>query len=243
MSVGSFSRQTTHAAQALQKFERDPKIALDNRLRSGWSRFVISLILRAPEEIRYFFDEIKMHVLDAEREFEENYATQRLPTEPATFEEFKRNRPTNPAGRAAAMLIQKIIDSDTVGNHLNNMIWTILSPPSSYPLLTSDRPLIMTNGMIRPELHLALPIGPRKLFIASNRNEIVQEVARRRPDDLVSFVNNRVVKQARRFVIGVDDHQLRFVANRFGARLPSSPMELTKFPSPEEMRKFIRGGG
>ncbi len=238
-----FQQADNDAAQALQKFERDPKIALDNRLRSGWSRFVISLILRAPEEIRYFFDEIKMHVLDAEREFEENYATQRLPTEPATFEEFKRNRPTNPAGRAAAMLIQKIIDSDTVGNHLNNMIWTILSPPSSYPLLTSDRPLIMTNGMIRPESHLALPIGPRKLFIASNRNEIVQEVARRRPDDLVSFVNNRVVKQARRFVIGVDDHQLRFVANRFGARLPSSPMELTKFPSPEEMRKFIRGGG
>lgn len=141
------------------------------------------------------------------------------------------------------MLIQKIIDSDTVGNHLNNMIWTILSLPTSYTFLLSDRPLIMTNGMLRPESHLALPIGPRKLFIASNGNEIVQEVARRRPDDLVSFVNDRLVKQARRFVIGVDDHQLRFVASRFGARLPSSPTELTKFPSPEEMRKLIRSGG
>jgi Protein of unknown function (DUF4238) len=214
---------------------------LNNRLRSGWSRFVMSLIHRAPEEIRYFFDEVKKHVQDAERVFEENYATLRLPTDPAAFEEFKRNRPTNPAGRAAVVLIQKIIDSDIVGNHLNRMIWTILSPPSSYPFLTSDRPLIMTNGMINPESHLALPIGPRKLFIASNRNEIVQEIARRKPDDLVSFVNDRIVKQARRFVIGVDDQQLRFVVKRFGARLPSSPTEFTKFPSPEEMRKLMRG--
>ncbi|TAL81003.1 MAG: DUF4238 domain-containing protein [Beijerinckiaceae bacterium] len=235
-----FLQADDDAAVALQQFERDQKTALDNRLRSGWSRFVISLIHRGPEEIQRFFDEVKRHVQDAEREFEENYATLRLPTEPTTFEEFRLKRPTNLAGRAAAMLIQKVIDNVNVGNHLNNMIWTILSPPSSYPFLTSDRPVIMTNGMIKPESHLALPIGPRKLFIASNRNEIVQEVARRKPDELVSFVNDRVVKQARRFVIGVDDQQLRFVANRFGARLPSSPTELTKFPSPEEMRKLVR---
>jgi hypothetical protein len=195
-----FLQADNDAAQALQKFERDQKIELDARLRSGWSRFVMSLIHRAPEEIRYFFAEAKKHVQDAERLFEENYTSLRLPTEPATFEEFKRYRPTNPEGRAAAMLIQNIIDSPAVGNHLNNMIWTIISPPSSYSFLTSDRPLIMTNGMNRAESHLALPIGPRKLFIASNRNEIVRDVAQRKPDDLVLFVNDRVVKQARRFV-------------------------------------------
>jgi hypothetical protein len=110
------------------------------------------------------------------------------------------------------------------------MICTIVSPPSSYPLLTSDRPIMMTNGLQDPDAHLTLPIGPRKLFIASNRQNIVDEVANRKPDDLAAFVNDRVAKQARRFVIGLDDRQLRFVENRFGARLPSSPTETIRLP-------------
>ena len=88
------------------------------------------------------------------------------------------------------MLIQQVIDSQLVGNHVNRMIWTILQPPSSYPFLTSDRPVIMTNGLSEPGSHLALPIGPKRLFIASNRQAIVDDVSARRPDDLVAFVNS-----------------------------------------------------
>jgi hypothetical protein len=198
----------------------------------------MSLIHRAPEEVAIFFREVAKHVEHAEREFEENYATLRLPTEPETFEEFRLKRPSNPAGRAAAMLIQEVIDNRFVGNHFNRMIWAIVSAPSSYPFLTSDRPIIMTNGMSKPESHLAMPIGPRTLFVASNRQAIVDEVISRRPDDLVAFVNDRVVKQARRFVLGTDDRQLRFVSNRFGARLPSSPTETIRLPSPEELRNL-----
>jgi hypothetical protein len=136
------------------------------------------------------------------------------------------------------MLIQRIIDNQTVGDHFNRLIWTIVSPPSTRSFLTSDRPIVMTNGLSRPDSHLAIPIGPRKLFIASNQQGIVDEVVARKPDDLVSFVNDRVVRQARRFCIGTDDQQLRFVTNRFGARLPSSPTELSRFPSPEELAKL-----
>jgi hypothetical protein len=198
----------------------------------------MSLIHRAPEEIAIFFREIARHVAHAEKEFEKNYEKLRRPDEPETFEEFEKMRPSNVAGRAAAMLIQRVIDSEFVGNHLIRMIWTTITMPSSFSFLTSDRPIIMTNGLSQPEGHLALPIGPRKLFIASNQQAIVDEVARRKPDDLVAFVNDRVVKQARNFVIGVDDRQLRFVVNRFGARLPSSPTETKRLPTPEEFAKI-----
>jgi hypothetical protein len=85
---------------------------------------------------------------------------------------------------------------------------------------------------------LALSIGPRKLFIAFNKQTIVREVAARKPDHLVAFVNNRIAKQARDFIIGVDDRQLRFVANRIDARVPSSPTETKPLPSPEEFAKI-----
>jgi hypothetical protein len=232
-----FLQTDNDASQAPASIEIDPKTPLDQWLRSGWSRFVMSLIHRAPEEVAIFFREVGKHVAFAEREFEENYETRRLPTDPDTFADFRLQRPSNPEGRAAAMLIQQVIDSQLVGNHLNRMIWTILQPPSSYSFLTSDRPVIMTNGLSKPDSHLALPIGPRRLFIASNQQAIVDDVSARKPDDLVAFVNDRVVKQARRFVIGIDDRQLRFVANRFGARLPSSPTETKQLSSPEELAK------
>jgi hypothetical protein len=233
-----FLQTDNDAAEALSLFETDPKAPLNQRVRSGWTRFVISLIHRAPEEVAIFTRQVAEHLAYAEKEFEQNYSSLRRPDEPETFVEFKLKRPSNLEGRAAAILIQRVIDNQAVGNRFNRMIWTIVSPPSTYTFVTSDRPIVMTNGLNRPDSHLAIPIGPRKLFIASNEQAIVDQVVAWKPDDLVSFVNNRVVLQARRFCIGTDDRQLRFVANRFGAQLPSSPTEMSRFPSPEEMAKI-----
>ena len=45
-------------------------------------------------------------------------------------------------------------------------------------------------------------------------------------DELVRLVNDRVAEQAVKFVYGVDDSQLRFVANRLGKMIGTVP-ELT----------------
>jgi hypothetical protein len=43
--------------------------------------------------------------------------------------------------------------------------------------------------------------------------------------DFVDTMNDRIVRQARTFVYGTDDRQLRFVANRLGEKMPWSPWE------------------
>ena len=86
----------------------------------------------------------------------------------------------------------------------------------------------MTKGMSRPNSHLAMPIGPRLLFIAANDPQFADTLARRDPDKLVTAANNEIVRQARKFVWGLDDSQLRFVARRLGEMLPSSIMDLTE---------------
>jgi hypothetical protein len=45
------------------------------------------------------------------------------------------------------------------------------------------------------------------------------------PRKLMEQVNDRVASQARKYVWGVDDTQLRFVRNRFGRMDPSTPLE------------------
>ena len=235
-----FLQTDDEAAKALAIIERDGHSNINTKLRSAWARFVMSLIHRTPEEVKKVFEEIPRHVEYAERQFERDYAKLRYPEDPDTFEEYIKHRPTNPAGRAAIMLIQEIIDGRTVGNHLIQMNWAIFVPPSSFTFLTCDRPIIMTNGLAQSDGHIALPIGPRRLFIASNTTDILRHLKARKPDALVNEVNDNIVKQARHFVIGIDDAQLRFVANRFGTRKPSTPTETTPMPTPEEFARKYR---
>jgi hypothetical protein len=95
---------------------------------------------------------------------------------------------------------------------------------AKYPLLTSDRPVIMTNGLVRPDAHIVLPISPRHLFIATKNEETFQAISSMPTEQLAKAVNNQVAQQAHKFVYGTDDRQLRFVANRLGKRMPSSPL-------------------
>ena len=83
----------------------------------------------------------------------------------------------------------------------------------------------MTNGLDRPDGHLALPIGPRKLFVAGNNPQVVQSLVGSDSDNLGKFVNDRIVRQARRFCIATDNTHLRFFTKRFGEKLPSSPLD------------------
>lgn len=185
--------------------------------RSGWSRFIISLIQRNPEAIARFNIKASEALQDALNDFKSNYAKHRRPTDPATFEEYATKIGPNPVGRACALLLAKVIDSENVGAHINQMRWSVLSISNAqFPLLTSDRPVIKTNGILRPDSHIVMPIAPHTIFVATNNIEMENEIRRVAPSDFVEAVNNQVTLRARKYVYGQDDSQLRFVANRFG---------------------------
>jgi hypothetical protein len=117
-----------------------------------------------------------------------------------------------------------------MGGHLNQMRWSVVTfKRERHTLLTSDRPIIMTNGIIGKKDHLALPIGPRMLFIAANNIETENMIRTIDPGILMAQVNHRVASQARKYVYGNDDKQLRFIENRLGRKWPSTPLE-SSFP-------------
>ena len=107
------------------------------------------------------------------------------------------------------------------------MAWGVLTfEGTRYPLLTSDRPIVMSNGLRVKDAHLVLPISPTAIFVAErepNSDNAVRKLAKR--VNLAEGLNKRIVRQARKFVWGTDDRQLRFVANRFGERKQSTPLE------------------
>lgn len=217
------------AAVVAQQLRAGGPIDWFNMDRSSWSRFIISLMLRNPEYVALMATEIAGFY--ARTDNEEKYQELRGPDDPATFEEHVARRTFHPAGRMSAHALQTIIDSPTMGGQLNKMRWSVVTfAKERHTLLTSDRPIIMTNGMIGQRDHLALPIGPRMLFIATNNIETEQMIRVIDAGLLMAQINDRVASQARKYVYGTDNRQLRFVENRLGRKWPSTPLE-TRFPA------------
>jgi Protein of unknown function (DUF4238) len=114
---------------------------------------------------------------------------------------------------------------------LNKMRWSVVTfARERYTLLTSDRPIIMTNGIVGKNDHLAIPIGPRKLFVATNNVETESMIRTVDAGIMMKQINDRVASQARRYVYGNDNHQVRFVENRLGRKWSSTPLE-SRFPA------------
>ena len=82
----------------------------------------------------------------------------------------------------------------------------------------------MSNGLVQKDAHIVVPISPRRLFIATRDEETLQFFTSMLSDELAEAVNNQVAQQAYRFVFGENAKQLRFVSNRLGKRVWSSPL-------------------
>jgi hypothetical protein len=147
----------------------------------------------------------------------------RNPEQIARFEgeRIKRELP----GPIQALLPDFINSVRIVGAMVQEMTFhTFVIEGTKHKFLTSDRPIIMTNGLARHDAHIVMPISPTRLFIAVRNRPIADQIVAAPKNDLVRSVNNKVAEQAIDYVYDVDDSQLRFVENRLGKRVPSTPL-------------------
>jgi hypothetical protein len=213
------------ASEVLRMLRTGQPIEWNSDNRSAWSRFIISLMIRNPEYVARMAAEVVGFFDPTSTELNDKYRQIKQPTDPETYEEYIALT-GHPAGRASAIAMQTIIDSPRMGGHLNQMRWsTVTFKNAKHTLLTSDRPIIMTNGLAMPRDHLAIPIGPLALFVATNTEESDNIIRNMNPRALMEQVNDRVASQAKRFVYGIDDSQRRFVANRLGRMALSTPLD------------------
>jgi Protein of unknown function (DUF4238) len=211
---------------------------MDIRVRSGWTRFIMSLMHRNPEQIGSSLETVSRYVLILKPQYEKLYQNKKDASHPPTFEKFWHRILPEVVGRTWIKMVQSTIDNKVAGPHFNSLIWRVLDFKSSRTFLTGDRPIIMTNGMLKNDSHLAIPIGPRKLFAAAHTNNWADALVRDKADDVVAFVNDKIVRQARRFCIGINDSQLSFFAKRFGEMLPSTPFDTAPPPTDEELAEL-----
>ena len=233
------------AARALRILLTPPPWNMTVDEKSGWSRFLMSVISRHPESVEKHRVVAEALFKQAFPEIEADYAARRAPTDPPTYMEYAALHSPNPAGRIRAILMQRIIDSELTRRGLNSLRWMALHEPNPKHLfLTSDRPVVMTNGLDKPNSQLLIPISPRHVFVATNNIQTENYIRKVRHDrQLIQQVNERVALQSRKYVWALSDAQLSFVTKRLGRAWTADPLEnltterLLEFARTQKARK------
>jgi hypothetical protein len=197
---------------------------LSGETKSAWSRFLLTLIYRTPEGMRRVGDRILAVVPTTLDSLAAQYDSLRGDNDPIAFEEFRSTVPDDQIIQAAHQrVLTKLMDNARIGQILNSMIFAVLLPNNlSFPLLTSDRPMTMTNGLGQPDACVIMPITPTKIFVAAKNEGLINRLA----DSIkVKDINDTVVRQARDYVYSSKDDQLQFIRNRLGERARWCPFE------------------
>ena len=213
-----FLRRTDQLANdALDIFLSTGKPDLPDVLRVGWTRFLMSMLHRGPQQVAALKRKMAVGLAERLKEVEQNYESYRRPGDPATFAEAEARMDLSRDDRLWAILFQKVVDSERVGNHLIKMRWSILTVSNpTHSFLTSDRPLLTTNGIERADAFVALPISPTHLFLGVHTVDMERNFQAMHPEFFIPRINDWTASRAERFVYGSNDTQLRFVENRLG---------------------------
>ena len=213
-----------HAAAALALLETAPaKINGHQKHKSAWSLFLISLIMRTPEDVAAL---IAIWEEDWERDFEKlraQYEKNKKPGETRSLEEFIAQEDPHVRERWAMSELPDLIDHQGLGQLLNNMHWFVITTDADAPrLLTSDRPLYISGKLGAPDCHLTLPIAPDRLFVAANSKDSETAFRARPQAELIEETNVRTTQQAAKYAYGNDNARREFVDEHLStARQPS----------------------
>lgn len=204
-----FRQIDQEASDALQLIVNDNISALNDVHRRAWARFVIATERRTPEKLQSFRETAGI--------LYEEFLTKKAPDDPrkSIYSKFSDRIPKHFGDSISFEVMKQTINSHNVIERLINMRWGVVSFRSfRYPLLTSDRPLIMPAGIINSESYVVFAISLTILFIATNNIACEDRLRLEEPGVLMEMTNDTVVRQATKYVFGTDDSQLRFISNR-----------------------------
>jgi hypothetical protein len=190
----------TWASRALDRMMVDGKDPgkLHRRMALGWCQFLYSLIVRNPEHLARIKEKLQtLDALEVLENIRNDYLNMRGPADPMTFDEYKAAFKLNPIDVPETRVLPVLLKSKRVISVLASFQWRTATVNSArYSLLTSDRPIIMSNGLGRPDAHIVLPISPRRLFIATRDEQTFHDIISVSMDELAQTVNNQVAQQA-----------------------------------------------
>ncbi|WP_180608152.1 DUF4238 domain-containing protein [Agrobacterium vitis] len=188
-------------------------------MRHAWARFLMSMAMRTPEEIRRYKENLVKLWKEPVGRYQDKYEEIRKAGWPETLDEYFDVTDPNTAPRQAMLLATGLMQRDTVTQVLMGAMWWVFQTDKvRRPLMTSDHPFVMTNGLMRPDGHFAIPIGPRHLFIAFMREEFSHDFRRMPAGKIDRLTNEAIIGQGRKYIYGLDASNIAEVRRLMGKR-------------------------
>ena len=216
------------AAPVLEKLLAGRVNSLTADERDAWSRFALSLHSRGPTIIGQIRDNAAEHFVQVLDKDPEEYESMRGPGDPEKPSDVVRKYFPGKIENAGLLALTGAIDAPRYRPKFLRMTWWTESfERSTVPLVLSDRPFVMLNGLDDPRCILAVPLSPSMAFFASSlpdariqlRSDGVSQLARRLNEDVVANASQRVYGQA----------QIKFVERHMGT---NPPPQILSSPAP-----------
>jgi hypothetical protein len=229
--VDSAAASVLHALKAGQH-------AFSRRERLAWTRFMTSLIVRNPENVRAAIARLTENIDKVDKETERLYQAKRAPDAPETFKEYIQQVDLkDDLSRAAKEAIASVVDNGLVVKHIADMHWGALTLSfDAPPLLTSDRPLFIFKGLSDPDCQVLMPLGPKVVFYAVNHIEIAHSFSFLSPFEVANGINDVVVRRAEKYVYAMSDRHSAYVQANMGIS-QESPIAAMRHPRAERRRR------
>jgi hypothetical protein len=192
-------------------------LTLDDRC--DWARFLMSLRLRQPAIVQQLRTESSEYLEASLIDRPEEYDAIAGIDDPPTLLEWTRKNYPGLIEKVGMSFFRDLVDNAGIGEKILRMRWWLWDfTREQNDLLLANQPCIFTTGIDDADLVIALPIGPRKAFIATRSERAATLLRRRRPEHLLMGMNESSLNQARLRVYARDASPRRFIWNRLAKR-------------------------
>jgi len=171
--------------------------------RIYWSRFLIAARLRVPEIVHDLRKTASEELRRSLTEDHEEFLAVKGNVDSQTLLDWTERTFIGLTDNFGMMILPDIITDPKHTEIIANMHWWIEDVPhANVQLLTSDRPLWVSTGLMKPNCLLALPLSPACIFFASRNRDLQPALNINGQNRLARRCNESLVSQAVRFVYG-----------------------------------------
>ena len=204
-----------YAAQIRSKLLENGLRSLNDKEKTGWVCFLMSLRLRQPNIIHMLKNKSAKHLRKTLSEQPEQYEELADEKDPLTLEEWTENQFPGLIENFGLTFFHTLIDNPKYGNRFLNMRWWLWDfSDAPYELLIADHPCIFTSGVDDPNLIVALPIAPNRAFMMTQSDRVAGIMRKQRSRELVAKINESSLMQACTRRYARDRSPERFLLNR-----------------------------
>lgn len=192
------------------------KVALSQKLRSAWSRFLMSQWFRTPQGVGHMKQAMASLLAKDDPTLSAKYKALKKEGYPPSLGEAVALLDPHFAEHAALQVMMKMMDDPKNGHRLNNMHWFVREIDGGHDLLVSDALLQMGSGIFSDAGYLTIPLAPRLMFCAVKKPSLAEGMMAMGRNEFVSRANRAVVRRAAEHVGATDLSQAQFIEKHFG---------------------------